>query len=417
LKSTLAPRITIGEEYTDNLNQTPFDRESAFITSVSPGLTYTLSGHNATMSLSYDPTFSYYATSDAYFGTQHNVDLTAWDRLSRHSRIELSESFLYTYDPSPYRELSYERTDEPPAPVDYTVRQSTEPYYTNTTRARYRYDFGPSDFLSLEYVYSFLNNDDPTVEDNTRQEPSLGITYWLTPDYGMEVNTRYTKGDFSLESDPVGASDPLNEYYLSSRLIRKVRGDFDVFIQYIQTIVDYDGPTPDYTVYDITAGVDYHLDRSTFFTLSGGYFWRDITEGEPASGYIARGDMAKKFSRGSVRLSGGTGYDLTYFGSENLGFTKFYSASLTGRYDILRHLAGEAFVQYRINDYQDEAGREDTTTTFGARLSHRVNPWLLLALRFEHNKVDSTNPTESYDENRVTFGITMTPASPIPLEW
>ncbi len=170
-------------------------------------------------------------------------------------------------------------------------------------------------------------------------------------------------------------------------------------------------PRADYTIYDLSAGIDYHLSTTTFVTFSAGYFMQDITDGEPISGYVVRGDMAKRFSRGSVRLSGGTGYDQAYFGAENLGFTKFYSASLAGRYDITRHLAGEAFAEYRNSEYTDAAGRVEKISSYGASLNYRMNPWLLLTLRLVHRTADSTEPAGSYDENRISLGITMSPAS------
>ncbi len=59
-RSTLSPRIAITEEYTDNVALSSSNPESALISTVSPGLTYALTGHNETMSLRYDPSFAYY---------------------------------------------------------------------------------------------------------------------------------------------------------------------------------------------------------------------------------------------------------------------------------------------------------------------------------------------------------------------
>ena len=416
-RSTVTPRIAITEEYTDNVALSSVNPESALISTVSPGITYGLTGQNATLNLSYDPSFAYYSQNEETLATRHLVALNARDQLTRYSVVDISGSFTRTDDPTPTSAPVFIRTGVPiPAP-DTTIRTTREPYTTNDASTRFRHNFGARDFFYFDYRYSMLNNDDPTLEDNTRHEPSLGLTYWLTPEYGVETTARYTKGNFSSQSASTPASDPLNMYYLSSRWIRRFGNDLDVFVQSVGTDVDYEGQTPDYRVYEATAGVDYHLSQSTFVALSGGYFYQSIDQGEPASGYVLRGDMAKQFSRGSVRLTGGTGYDQAIFGAENLGFTKFYAAGLAARYDLLRHLSAEAMADYRINQYPDDAGREDTITTLSAGLNYLLNPWLRLGLRLAHNKVDSTVSTDSYDENRISFSITMVPPRPYLLEW
>jgi len=74
-------------------------------------------------------------------------------------------------------------------------------------------------------------------------------------------------------------------------------------------------------------------------------------------------------------------------------------------------------LEYRNSEYIDVAGRTETTSSYGASLNYRMNPWLLLTLRFVHHTVDSSIPTDSYDENRISLGVTMSPTTPVPVDW
>ncbi|MGV8048750.1 MAG: outer membrane beta-barrel protein [Anaerolineaceae bacterium] len=412
-RSTVLPRVTIGEEYTDNLDLTHSNRQSDFISTVSPGITYALTRETKALTLAYDPSFAYYARGTDGGGdlaTRHAAELTAWNQFARHSRVDFRDLYTMTDDPTSTLEPTFVRTDQPSPPIDTTIRRSRESYSTNFANAGFRHDFGRNDSVTLNYTHTILINDDPTIEDNTTNVPALGLTYWFSPRYGIDLRARYTRGDYSVQEGT--PSDSINETFLSSRFLRRLSPHFDVFLQQILTDTDYDGDTPDYRIYDTTAGVDYHLSETVFFTLSGGYFYRTGDEGDPVSGHVLRGDMAKRFSRGSVRLSGGSGYDQAFFGAENLGFTKYDEAALAGTYEFSRLMVGEASASYRRSEYTDVEDREDTTITFLAGLTYRFRPWLFGAIRFTHNKVDSSLEVDSYDENRVILSVTMVPAEP-----
>lgn len=408
-RTTLMPRVTVMEEYTDNVDLVGENPRSDFITSVTPGLTVATSSPAREASLSYEPTLRYYAETGTRLASLHAASLNALNRFSRHSRFEFMDTFNYTDDPMAERDLTFTRAGEPEPPPDTTRRTDREPYYTNTINARFHHDLARDSFFFLNYTNSILRNEDPTVENNTRNEPSAGLTYWFNSRYGIETRARVTFADFDL------ATDPYNEYQVSSRFMRRFTRNFDAFVQYTHTVFDSMGDTEDYRVYEGTVGVDYHPSPTTFFTLSAGYFYRDDPR-DPQDGYVVRADMAKRFSRGSVRVTGGTGYRLTYGGAENLGFTEFSEIAVSGYYDFSRRLAGEGLASYGIDTYNDAAGREDTSTTFEAGLRYIWTPWLSTRVRFSHRIVDSNAPGESYDENRVTFSISIVPPHPIVWE-
>ncbi len=258
-RTTFMPSITVTEELTDNVDLTSTNPQSDLISSVTPSMTLAASSPLRDVNLSYSPTIRYYAETGTQIANLHAASLNAVNRFSRHSRFEFMDTFLYTDDPLVERDLTFTRADEPEPPPDTTRRTDTLPYYTNTANARFRHDLARDSFFFLNYTNSFLQNEDPTVENNTRNEPSAGLTYWFNSRYGMETRARYTHADFSQRgTDP---TDPYDEYVVSSRFLRRFTRNFDVFFQYKHTIFDSLGDTGDYRVYEGTLGVDYHPSR------------------------------------------------------------------------------------------------------------------------------------------------------------
>jgi hypothetical protein len=412
-RQTVLPRLTMGEEYTDNRDLTQFNPKSDLISTVTPGILYSLTGETKGLTFSYDPSFVYYAqrtADEGNFATRHAAEATAFNQIARHSRLDLRDSFLYTDEPTPLREPVFVRPTEPAPLLDTTIRRSTQPYTTNFTNARFRQDFGRDSFFSFGYTHSLLDNEDPTIANNTTEMPEAELVYWLNEKYGIDLRTMYTRGDYSISRGT--PPDSINETLLSAKVMRRFSPHFDVFLQYTQTDYNFDGHTDNYHIYDGSAGIDYHFSETVFATFSAGYFYRTIDNGEPTTGYEVHGDMAKRFSRGSVRLSGGIGYDQAYFGAENLGFGKYKEIALAGTYEFSRRLAGEASGTYRTTEYIDVSNRNETLTSLLAGLTYRFRPWLSTSLRYVRNMADSTIEFDSYNENRISLSITMVPAEP-----
>jgi hypothetical protein len=402
-RTTFMPTVAMTEEFTDNVRLSSEDPESDIISSVSPGFTLASASRSRDFTLHYSPSFTHYALTDTDMSLRHIATTTAVNRFSERSRLEFNDSFSRTDDPMVERRLELTRSDTPQPPQDDTRRDSREPYYSNFASFRYRHDLGADDYFTAGLSSNILRNEDPTVEDSTMTEPSLGLTYWFSPRYGIETLASFTRGDFSLDTNS------FNEYVLSNRFMRRFEHNLDLFVRYVNTRMDFFGEEADYMVHDGTVGVDYHLSEATFFSLSTGYFIRD-TDGEtPETGYVLRGDMAKRFSRGAVRLSGGTGYQQTFFGAENLGFTQYYDAAIGGNYQLTQRLTASGQVTYTHNIYMDQADRKDDLIAVEASLQYVIGPWLTSTLRVAHRQLDSDEASEAYEENRVSLSFGLTP--------
>lgn len=402
-RSTLLPKLTITQEYTDNVFLSADDKQSDFLTVVSPGITYSLTGKHKELSISYDAAFPYYMERENDFNLRHAATVSTSSQISKFSSLQITDSFLRTDDPAPLEEARVERGEDPSPIEDPTVRKRREPYYSNSGSVRWNYEFGPSDSLYVDYANTLLRSDDPELEDSTSHTPSLGVTYWFTPLYGIEAGAAYTRGDFS------GETEGLNDWNGNLRFLRKFTQHLNGFVQYTHTYIDLEGGGEDYQVLDGSAGVDYALSETTFFTASAGYFYRDPRESKATSGYSLNGDMAKRFQHGSIRLSGGTGYQQTFFGAENLGFTEYKRASVNAIYEFSRRINFNLVGAYQINNYIDVADREDNLFTLGGGLVYTFRPWLVTTLSLSHRKLDSSDDANDYDENRVTLTLSFVP--------
>lgn len=440
-RSTLMPSLSVNEQVTDNVDQSNSNPKDAAISTITPGLTYSLTGEHKALDLSLDPSFVYYSNGGGYTGESlvntggtfadtgasladtQSVKLNASDQFAKHSLATFNDQFSRTDDPNPISLPTFVLNDQPLPPQDFTIRVGSELYYTNFANFNFRQDFGPDDSITCRYSNTVLNNNNPAIANNMTNSPSVDIKYWLNYLYGIEVSAAYTTGDFSVQQ---GAPIPsIDEIVLTSKVIRKFRL-LDAFVQYTQTMVNFQGNSlamipllsstqyfniyQNYVVYDFSSGVEYRLSPTVFFTMSGGYFVENIA-GSQAGGYEAHADIAKKFRWIDLRLTGATGYDQAYFGAQNLGFGKFYGATFSGSYTFCPHLVGVMSAGYRYDNYVD-ADVNEAMTTFLVSLNYKIRPWSTASIAFTHNIANSSEEFVSYTEDRVSLTLTLTPKEP-----
>ena len=405
-QATFTPRISVGVEYTDNLFLTEGNKEHEYITTISPGFTAQILGKNSGADISYDPEYAVYNKYDEYDGWRHSVIFSGWSDLSKNTRLEVRDSFLYTEDPLIDSDIAILRAEDPDVLIDSTIRQSRQTYYTNTAGINLIHQFGRADSFNLGFDHYLLENDDPIYEDNKRYKPYAGLTYWFAPEWGLSMNGSYTKGEFDV-------SDDLDALYGSARLIKRFSGYLEGFVQYAHTAVDYDGNSEDFQVYNSSAGFIYTISSDTSFSLEMGYAILDGDDSGDTSTLSAIGSLTKTFKRGSIDLIGSSGYGGSYFGAETLGVTEFYELGGSATYQLTRHLSGNVFGSYRDSEYLETTdNRKDKITRAGLGLTMQALEWMSLSLHYAYRTVDSTVRIAEYDENRVLFRITLSPPRP-----
>ena len=398
--ATFTPSISISEKYTDNIDLTDNNEEYEYITSVYPGFSFQVFEKRYGAILSYSPSYVYYDRFPKNNTWRQNASFSGWSDLSKYTKLRISETFV--------------RTEDPVSEEDTTIRKSREAYYRNSSSLNLNHKFSEHDNIGLGYLYSFLENTDSDIEDNERHNPSITYSHKFNPYFSLDTNISYTRGDFEV-------SDNFDNWNGSLTLANKFTKYLKGSIRYSHTIMDYKGDTEDYKIYDPSIGINYTIAEDTFISLNAGYFIQDRENSDDESGLTLTGNLGKtwEFKQGSITATGSSGYEESYFGSENLGFNKYYQARTSAHYGFTKSLTGNISGSFRRNKYINQNdNRTDKLKNAGVGLI--FNPitirWLHLSLNYSYHTVDSTEKENEYDENRVHLSITLSPPNPILLK-
>ncbi len=401
LQATFTPGISISEEYTDNYHRTDKDKEYEYTTIISPSFTAQIPGKTRGVKISYKPSYVIYDKFDENNTWRHSASFSGWAEIAKNFRLNAGNSYVYTEEPDVEIEEIIIK--------DTTIRKGRNPYHTNSAGLNLIGQFGESDSFNLGYLHSILENKDPDIEDNERHNPSIAITYWFIPrQLGLETNISYTKGELEI-------SDDFDNWKGSARLIKSFTRHFKGFVQYTHAYMDYQGDSENYQIYDPSIGIDYKINQNTHLSFSVGYFYQDREESENESGISINGDLGKSwtFKRGSINLTGSSGYNEAYFGAENLGFDIFYQAQCNASYGFTKHISGDISGSYRNDKYVNlDTERKDNTAEAGMGLTFQPLPWMTIGLNYTYRSVDSTLNENNYVENRGLISITLFPSRP-----
>jgi hypothetical protein len=312
---------------------------------------------------------------------------------------------LYTENPVRNDNLAEIRTEDPDLPVDTTVRKTRRIYTTNLASVDLNHQFGKyNSFFNIGYRYWFRDEDDPNLEDKESHTPSAGVTYWFSPEWGFDVNGSYNRGEFEV-------SDDVDIFRGSVGFLKRFGKHFNGFIRYSQTVVDYQGETEDDTTYNPSLGFKYDIEKDISVIADVGYFYNDYEFRESESGFNGNIRLIKLFEHGKLNLALLSGYDYSFFTTEDLGFNVFYEPSASLTYRLAKHVNSKIFAAYRKSDYTDR-DREDEKIRAGLGLTWKALYWMSIGVNYRFRIVDSTVETNDYDENSVNVRITLTPTQP-----
>ena len=185
---TLTPSLAVSETYDDNVLLSSTDRQSDFVTSISPGLRLTVRDPRWDVTLAASARADYYADRpDLNSTTDHqNGDLAVAFRATPRLTVSLTDTFIRSLNP---------------AEADTANGITTGRFrsYSNTVTPAVRYQITPLTLLGLEYSFAILRSDSPFTRDQDTHEGRLSVERQFTP--RTSGTLRYIFSRFMVEGE------------------------------------------------------------------------------------------------------------------------------------------------------------------------------------------------------------------------
>jgi len=397
-------RLTVSEQYDDNVNLDRNNKDDDWVTVVGPGLTLAILTEKTPIALDYDFGYTHYARDTAGDTLRHTLTLRGLEGvpITKHLTLDLNESLYISDDPIEEEEGVT------------SVRRNRRTYYRNTAGGRINYLFGEEDLLYVGFQHELLENNDSSVQDGQTYGPTAGIAYWFNIHNGLSLDFSYGRADFDEFKGEV--SDDYRQYIGSATYTYRFSPRTQTTLDYTFDSFDYDdniraGPTQptqeDYVVHSGSLGLSHQFTRNTSALISGGYWLQDRDHADNREGFQGTVNFTQTLEKLSFALDGSTGYRQQFLEAENFGFSKYYSASATLSYQPMEKLTTSISGFYSRDEYEERVIEDRNNDTWGgsAGLNYLLLPWLSASLSYDYRQRDSSVSTEEYTDNRVTFSL------------
>jgi hypothetical protein len=389
----LTPRISVSEVYDDNINLDATNEKSDYLTTVSPGINLTMSSQRNSLSLDYSPTWVWYDKNDQNDTVRHAGTLAFGQNVTQHLRFNVTDTYTRSEEPLE----TYEEVE--------SARSTRNTYQRNTGSVSATYQFGPEDTITFGYSNNYLENEDPTLDDGTIQDPFVSMTYWFNLKNGLDLNYGYTRAIFTRD-DGLPPGDDYDGHAAGLAYTYRFTPGTSISLGYNLTTRTFEGITEDYRVHEAYAGFGYDFSADLSVSLRGGVFTQKNERSDDETGYTYDASFTKRFNRGSFAIGGRGGWDEAYLEAERRGFTRFWSANTRLNYRLLERLSAFAGGSFRRD--KDVTYREWKTAGANAGLSLEFLRYFSLSLNYTYAERDDDVDTEDYRVNRVMLILTAT---------
>jgi len=390
-RKEFTPRISIGQEFDDNIYLDNIDEKSDYITTASPGFNLKLSSLNSFLTLDYSPTWVWYNDYDENDTVRHAGSLDFSENITKHLRFSLSDRYV--------------QSEEPLETAEHIegIRSTRNTYKRNIGSADIDYQFGLKNTISVGYAHSLLRNEDVTLDDGTIHNPSMKVSYWFTIKNSIELSYDFTDAEFSRD-DGVNAEDDYTGNAAGIKYTYLFSPHTWGSMSYTFTNRAFDGLTEDYSVHEGGLGLGYNVSKDVSITLGGGVFNQVNEESDDETGYSYTVSLINNFRRGSFRLGGSGGWDEYYLEAERRGFVRFWSADTRIEYLLMKYLSVHADASYRNNKYKDD--RRWRIFRGGCGFHVDFLRWFSLSLDYKYVQQDDDVDLEDFEDNRILLSLT-----------
>jgi len=386
----ITPSISASETYDDNIYLTPNHETSDYITTVTPRLSLALVKQYTRLEVAYAPSFVWYQDENDNNTTRHNASLTFGQQLGRYLRFDLTDTFYKTEEPIEEAENII------------GVRHTRRTYWRNSGEARMSYQFGAENTLAAGYRQSYLENNDPTVDDGREQTPFATVTFWLNRENGLRLGYEYKKADFWREQGTAG--DDYTGNSGSITYMHRFGPHVTTSLGYTYTDRDFDGDTEDYKIHEGNFTYAQTFSPNLSLSLGLGYFVQDNEVSDNETGYSYNLSVTRQIGQHTTMIVGGAGgWNEAYLEAERRGFSKYWSWNARIEHQLAQPLSCFLGGSYR-ND-KDDTARRWKTIRGNVGLRYSFLRWYSAGLEYTYAKRDDDVNADDYTDNMVMFTI------------
>lgn len=427
------PTLTITEEYSDNYFRAYTDKQEEYITSFSLGFSVGFLNKMSEIYLAYNPEYKMYENLDDRDGFEHNVSLDGKFNPSKRTNMNAHLAYTSASQDTEYVGKSWENSaaitgdHQLTKNTNFNFSQSYTNSYNeqvrtgtynehdvNSTSVGITNQFGENDRVGADFLYEFDDYKNSDADEYTQYSPSGFITYWLTPLNGLDSNIAYEKTDFD------NSLNDRDTYTGDIRYLRRFSKHFDGYVKYRHLYSKID--TGDHTVFHPSVGFDWEVTEDSGISLGIGVLfseWENANEDSTDPFLDLNAYKTFNFSkRGSLSITGSSGYDEGSEDAESLGYNIYYRAGFQLNYQLLKRLSSNIYGSYTRDEYQETAvNRKDNTINLGAGLSWLPLKWLQFNLSYSYEDFNTdAGERGDFTENKATFSVSFIPEQPVRMD-
>lgn len=381
----LVPRVTVREEYNDNLYETDLDRKADYITHLQPGIAL---GYLAPL---WDWDISY-ALDYRHYANGHHSDEETHNFVG-NGKIRLIENLLFLDLNDTYSRVSLDVSKNMTSD-SLLVNQTDQNIFTVSPYIALQ----PSPAFSIKTGYIFTDNwyKEPVANPRRRHSAFFDASYEMTSKFFLNSGYRMDRelsSDYSFYRHElfVGPRYEYAEKSFLSVLGGATRSEYDgegkVFIRPFWNM------RLTHSFDTVTASVSSSV-RYTDDPLGGAV--KEITYGSV--------NLQKSFSKGNASIN--SSYSELFDVERNVHTTNRLIAGLNGSYEIFEHLSaklGFSFEHYRYLDQHGTTRRYYVDGGIGYSFPNNLS----LAMNYRYTNYESAEiATDNMVANRVFIEIT-----------
>jgi len=427
--SKFHPYISLQEDYSDNINLTPTDRKSDFITTVAPGLRFStapvasslMPGQFQAMpvgpgmvvtpgqfpqpppalepwgvDLNYLLGLVFYAHNSQLNYVSHAGTLNTWYSTDPRFTLRLRDYFIRSENPT-------EREYIAGAPGDQFligVQRERAVYSRNVLEPTVEYRFGREDMVTFYYRNNIYQTESSSSENSQENYFNPRFVYWFDIRNGITLEYGLTRGDFETSPNLWGNMGRVRYTY-------RFNPNTSIFGDYIYMKRDFDPPGIDYDLHNPSIGIQHAFSPSLTVGVQAGYYTSIQETGSTDGGFTCDLGLTQMIERTVLAFSFQGGYREDFFTSQNLGFSRYYRSIARVSHPFTERTNSGLSASYEIIEFS--SGQRDNIWRFSGNFSYLALKWLAVSLTLSYLEDRSTNSAAEYRESRAMFWIIINP--------